>query len=53
MFFDPDTRQLLRTRPNPLTWDQARHCAAPARPDPHPDPPPGQSPSNAALLTLA
>jgi transposase InsO family protein len=24
MFFDPDTRELLRTRPNPLTYDQAR-----------------------------
>jgi hypothetical protein len=24
MFFDPDTRELLRTRPNPLTYDQTR-----------------------------
>jgi len=23
MFFDPDTRELLGTRPNPLTHDQA------------------------------
>jgi hypothetical protein len=23
-FFDPETRELLPTRPNPLTWDQAR-----------------------------
>ena len=39
MFFDPDTRELLRTRPNPLTPDRARpaarrppgRAAAPAR----------------------
>ena len=31
MFFDPDTRELLRTRPNPLTWDQARLCGRPPR----------------------
>ena len=24
MFFDPLTRELLRTRPSPLSWDQAR-----------------------------
>jgi hypothetical protein len=24
MFFDSRTRELLRTRPNPLTWEQAR-----------------------------
>jgi hypothetical protein len=24
MFFAPQTRELLRTRPSPLTWDQAR-----------------------------
>jgi hypothetical protein len=23
-FFDPETRELLRTRPNPLSWEQAR-----------------------------
>jgi hypothetical protein len=38
MFFDPDTRQLLRTRPNPLTYDQARKLrgARPAGPPPRP-----------------
>jgi hypothetical protein len=38
MFFDPDTRVLLRTRPNPLTWGQARRMrrARPAGPPPRP-----------------
>jgi hypothetical protein len=38
MFFDPATRVLLRTRPNPLTWDQARvlRGARPAGPPPRP-----------------
>jgi hypothetical protein len=38
MFFDPDTRELLRTRPNPLSWDQARKLrgARPAGPPPRP-----------------
>jgi hypothetical protein len=38
MFFDPETRELLRTRPNPLTWDQARKMrgARPAGPPPRP-----------------
>jgi len=38
MFFDPDTRELLRTRPNPLNWDQARTLrgARPAGPPPRP-----------------
>jgi transposase InsO family protein len=38
MFFDPDTRELLRTRPNPLSWDQARRLrgARPAGPPPRP-----------------
>jgi hypothetical protein len=37
-FFDPGTRELLRTRPSPLTWDQARHLrgARPAGPPPRP-----------------
>ena len=36
MFFDPETRELLRTRPSPLTWDQARRMrgARPAGPPP-------------------
>jgi hypothetical protein len=38
MFFDPGTRELLRTRPSPLTWDQARMLrgARPAGPPPRP-----------------
>jgi transposase InsO family protein len=38
MFFDPGTRVLLRTRPSPLTWDQARRLrgARPAGPPPRP-----------------
>jgi hypothetical protein len=38
MFFDPYTRVLLRTRPSPLTWDQARllRGARPAGPPPRP-----------------
>ena len=38
MFFDPETRVLLRTRPSPLTWDQARllRGARPAGPPPRP-----------------
>jgi hypothetical protein len=38
MFFDPESRELLRTRPNPLTWDQARRLrgARPAGPPPRP-----------------
>jgi hypothetical protein len=37
-FFDPDTRELLRTRPNPLSYDQARRLrgARPAGPPPRP-----------------
>jgi transposase InsO family protein len=38
MFFDPTTRELLRTRPNPLSWEQARKLrgARPAGPPPRP-----------------
>ena len=38
MFFDPETRELLRTRPSPLTWEQARRLrgARPAGPPPRP-----------------
>jgi hypothetical protein len=38
MFFDPDTRELLRTRPNPLTCGQARRLRGvrPAGPPPRP-----------------
>jgi transposase InsO family protein len=38
MFFDPQTRDLLRTRPSPLTWEQACRLqgASPAGPPPRP-----------------
>ncbi|MEU9890136.1 hypothetical protein [Sphaerisporangium sp. NPDC051011] len=38
MFFDPVTRQLLRTRPNPIPWDRVRYLrdARPAGPPPRP-----------------
>lgn len=38
MFFDPGTRELLRTRSSPLTWDQARTMRGtrPAGPPPRP-----------------
>ena len=38
LFFDPDTRELLRTRPNPLSYDQARKLrgARPAGAPPRP-----------------
>jgi hypothetical protein len=38
MFLDPETRELLRTRPNPLTPEQARRLrgARPAGPPPRP-----------------
>ena len=38
MFFDPATRELLRTRPSPLTWEQACTIrgASPAGPPPRP-----------------
>lgn len=38
MFFNPDTRELLRTRPNPLTYEQARKLrgARPAGAPPRP-----------------
>jgi hypothetical protein len=38
MFFDPATRELLRTRPSPLTWEQDCRLqgASPAGPPPRP-----------------
>ena len=38
-FFDPDTRQLLRTRPNPMTWDKVLRLRGtrPAGPPPRPN----------------
>ena len=47
MFFDPDTRELLRARPNPLSYDQARNYAEPAPPAHHRDPQWSRSPCNA------
>jgi transposase InsO family protein len=38
MFFDPATRVLLRTRPSPLTWDQARLLRGARRAGPPPRP---------------
>ena len=48
MFLDPDTRELLRTRPNPLTPEQALRLrgARPAGPPPRPGP--NRSPFSAA-----
>ncbi len=37
-YFDPDTRELLRTRPNPLTWDQAQRLRGARRAGPPPIP---------------
>ncbi|WP_459806073.1 IS481 family transposase [Herbidospora sp. RD11066] len=38
MFFDPAKRELLRTRPNPISWERLRHLrdARPAGPPPRP-----------------
>ena len=53
MFFDPDIRELLRIRPNPPSWDQARNSAAPAPLAHHPAPPWNQSPCSAEPPTVA
>jgi transposase InsO family protein len=58
MFFDPDTRELLRTRPNPLTYDQARRLrgARPAGPPPRPSVEPvtaQRRASNTGVITVA
>ena len=37
-YFDPVTRELLRTRPNPLTWDQAQRLRGARRAGPPPAP---------------
>jgi hypothetical protein len=57
MFFDPDTRELLRTRPNPLTPDQARRLrgARPAGPPPRPSVAPitvQRRASNSGIITV-
>jgi transposase InsO family protein len=37
-YFDPATRELLRTRPNPLTWDQAQRLRGARQAGPPPVP---------------
>ena len=58
MFFDPGTRELLRTRPSPLTWDQARvlRGARPAGPPPRPSAEPvtaQRRASNTGIIMIA
>jgi hypothetical protein len=58
MFFDPATRELLRTRPNPLTWDQACTIrgASPAGPPPRPSTEPvtaQRRASNTGIIMIA
>jgi hypothetical protein len=58
MFFDPTTRELLRTRPNPLSWDQARTLrgARPAGPPPRPSVEPitvARRASNSGVIMVA
>jgi transposase InsO family protein len=58
MFFDPDTRELLRTRPNPLTYDQARRLRGshPAGSPPRPSVEPvtaQRRASNSGVITVA
>jgi len=50
VFLDPMTRELLRTRPNPLTSAKvpALQGARPAGPPPRPESEPSRSPSSAA-----
>jgi hypothetical protein len=53
MFFDPGTRELLRTWPSPLTWDQPASSAAPARPGRRRGHRPSRSPCNGSPATPA
>jgi hypothetical protein len=58
MFFDPATRELLRTRTKPLTYEQARHLrgARPAGPPPRPRTEPvtvQRRASNSGVIMLA
>jgi transposase InsO family protein len=58
MFFDPATRVLLRTRPSPLTWDQACTIrgASPAGPPPRPSTEPvtaQRRASNTGIIMIA
>ena len=54
MFFDPATRILLRTRPNPLTPDQTARLrgARPAGPPPRPSAEPVQAQRRASATGL-
>ncbi len=56
--FDPQTRELLRTRPNPLTWHQAHRLQSvrPAGPPPRPRTEPvtiGRRVSSSGVVTVA
>ncbi|MBM0258008.1 hypothetical protein [Micromonospora sp. 4G55] len=53
MFFDLDTRQLLRTRPNPLTPADISGCVVSARRDRHHSPRPARSGSSGGRRTPA
>jgi len=53
MFYDLATRELLRTRKNPLTPDQVKSLRGAARPGPRHAPPPSRSPSSAGPATPA
>ena len=53
MFLDPETRELLRVRPNPLTPSRCCAYRARARPDRHRGPGPNPSPSSGASAPTA
>ena len=53
MFFKSDTRELLRTRPNPLTWEQARRLRGHGRPGRRHGRPPSRSPCSAVVADFA
>ena len=52
MFFDPDTRELLRTRPNPLEPGEATRLQRTHLSDPFRGPRPNRSEFNAGHLAL-
>ena len=53
LFFDLDTRELLRTRPNPLTPSRSSGCAAPDLPGHHHGPDSSRSGCNATPTVRA
>jgi hypothetical protein len=53
MFFDPDTRELLRTRPNPLSPAEIARLRSARPAGPPPQPSAGPSASNAGPATAA